>query len=56
MCTAVLRDAMPKVHNSLPQDAKIMFIHATTKASTEQARAFARAAAGACRLALCLAF
>jgi hypothetical protein len=52
MRTAALRDTMPKVHNSLPQDAKIMFIHATTKASTDHARAFARAGAGACRLDL----
>jgi hypothetical protein len=52
MPTRGLREAAPQVHNSHLQDATIMFIHAMSQASTDHACAFARAVAGACRLAL----
>jgi len=52
MTTRHLREEAPQADNPPPQDATIMFIHAMSQATTDQARAFVRAAAGACRLAL----
>jgi len=52
MTTSCLREWPSQAHNSPVQDATIMFIHAMSQASTDQAAAFARAAAGAGRLAL----